>query len=333
MKYILIDGTSMLMTAYYGSAPFREENESDEEYYSKLLQTSSGVYTNAVSVMLKSILHILKLQKPNGLAVAFDSGRKSTFRAKMYSDYKGTRKEAPEPIKQQIKTMEDILTQLNIPVYFQVGYEADDIVCSLVNKLNDGNNEIIVISKDHDYYQLVTDNVVLWQAQTTAEKAINVNRILGWTDADVAGLPPKYIKIDKNGVVKLEELLPCQIPDYKGIAGDKSDNIPGILGIGEKSAKKLLNIYNSLEGIYTALITDEEDFINTCKINKIRNPVKHLKSGISLGFLSLELATMSTEAAENIDLSILKVPDENNLNLGIVKIAEKFEMKSLLNYL
>lgn len=332
MKHIYIDGSSMLMTAYYGNSPERGKDETDEEYFKKLLQTKNGIYTNAVVIMMRTLLHIINAQHPDYMAIAFDSGRADTFRAKMYSAYKGTRKPVPEPITQQINTMVKICRRIGIPVFFKKEYEADDIICSLVDKNKSKDNEIIVISKDHDYYQLIDDdnNVILWQMQNSKEKAEKLLKELNITQQN---LLPKYVPLNEAAILKLEGIKACQTPDYKGMAGDKSDNIPGIPKIGEETAKKLLRIYESLENIYMQLYADETAFISKCKASGIRNPVNALKAGAESGFMSLSLAMMSKSAADDIPLEKIAFSYNENTKNNLRQVCTDYELHSVLNYI
>ena len=156
-KLLIIDGSSLLSTSFYGTAKdlmFAKTDEQRELAYKKLMQTKSGIYTNGVYGFIKTLNKILDNQKPSHLAVVFDLSRETTFRKQMYSEYKGTRKKSPEPLRAQFKLMQEVLEYIGVPVLKSLEFEADDFAGSLARKFED---EIPVYchTKDHDYLQLI----------------------------------------------------------------------------------------------------------------------------------------------------------------------------------
>ena len=171
MKLLLFDGNSVMTSNYYGSAPIRGKEETDEEYFPKLLQTKSGIYTNAIVITLKQMFSLILREKPDYVAFAFDKSR-NTFRREIFSEYKGTRGDSPSPLKEQLATMQELLTSIGIPYFVSEKYEADDIISSIVYQFkNLTDMKIQIVTKDRDYYQLVDENVTLWQAQSNLDNA------------------------------------------------------------------------------------------------------------------------------------------------------------------
>lgn len=220
-KVIIIDGNSLMFRAYYATA-----------YTGNLMQNKNGLYTNAVFGFCNMISKVVD-DSVDKVFVAFDAG-KQTFRHKEYDDYKGGRKPMPEEFKVQIPYIKKFLDVMNIMHYETLDYEADDLVGTVATILNNQDNDISVISGDKDLLQLAKGNI--------------------------------KVCLTKKGITELDEytednfkekmgIYSYQIPDYKGLVGDSSDNLPGIKGIGEKTALKLLDEYQTLENI----ISHEEE--------------------------------------------------------------------------
>lgn len=330
-KIILIDGSSMLMSNYYGSLPIRGENELDKEYFDRIMHTqhrSNVIYTNGISVTLKKILSLINKYHPAYMAVAFDKSR-NTFRREEYPEYKGTRSEAPEPLKQQIIEIQKILKAINIPVFASDKFEADDIIASIVKNNCSADLDVMIITKDHDYYQLASDNVTIWQPQNSKAKTDELYFKYGYSDTERAEMPPKTFPFTPSRIFDATGVMPYQIPDLKGLMGDISDNIPGVKGISAMTAAPLLRKYDTIEGIYSALESDEKNFISECKkMNIKRCPTNALKNGKSAAFMSKRLATMAIfEVIENIKSLSL------NINIPeLEKIISEYEITSAEGY-
>lgn len=210
-KLVLIDGNSLLNRAFYAMP---------------VLSTKDGLYTNAVFGFVNMLIKISSDVKPEYLAVAFDL-KAPTFRHKMYADYKGTRKPMPDELRVQVPLIKEVLRLMNIAIYEKEGVEADDVIGTIAKR---SGMKTFIITGDKDSFQLVDENV--------------------------------SVLFTKRGITELEEynaanftekteLIPSQIIDLKSLMGDSSDNIPGVKGVGEKTAKTLLLKYGTLEGVYS----------------------------------------------------------------------------------
>ena len=227
------------------------------------LRTQSGVPTNAVYGFVNMLLRFLAERKPSHVAAAFDLPG-PTFRHKTYAEYKATRKPPPDEFKAQIPLLRQVLDALRIPVAEKEGYEADDIIGTLSQKAAGEGFSVLILSGDRDCLQLVSPSV----SAVVPVKGIS----------DVREFDPGEVLVETG-------LDPAQIPDLKGLAGDSSDNIPGVNGIGEKTAVGLLKRYSNLEGVYEHL-----DEIGPERVQSL------LRSGREMAFLSRELATILRDA-------------------------------------
>ena len=210
-KLVLIDGNSLLNRAYYAMAVF---------------STKDGLPTNGIFGFVKLILKIVEEEKPQYMAVAFDV-HAPTFRHKMFKEYKGTRKPMPEDLVKQVPVLKELLSAMKICTVEKAGYEADDLIGTLSRKF-DGVHTLIYTG-DRDAYQLVNDRVSVYFTRR------------GVSDID---------RMTAENFVAKESIRPDQITEQKALMGDSSDNIPGIRGIGPKSALELLKQYDTLDGIY-----------------------------------------------------------------------------------
>ena len=217
-RLLLIDGNSLMFRSYYATA-----------YTGSLMKTKEGLYTNAVFGFCNMINKLL--EKESYAFVAFDAG-KQTFRHKEYSEYKGTRKPLPEELRTQIPLIKEFLDIIGIKRMENLDYEADDLLATVSQKLQNDFDEFMVVTGDHDLLQLVSDKVTV----ALTKKGVG--------DLDL------YTKSNFKEKTGFE---PNQLIEYKGIVGDTSDNLPGIKGIGEKTCIKLLNEFNTIEGIYEHL--------------------------------------------------------------------------------
>ena len=257
---LIIDGSSLLSTSFYGTAKdlmFAKTDEQKEQAYKKLMQTKDGVYTNGVFGFIKTLNKILDNQKPSHLAVVFDLSRETTFRKKMFDDYKGTRKKSPAPLSQQFKLMQEVLEYIGVPVLKSLEFEADDYAGSLAKRFED---EIPVYchTKDNDYLQLVSHNTRVWIVTSKNEEMFEKVGI----DKKEFNLPDgvfEYTLTTFNEIQGLE--YPEQIIDMKALLGDSSDNIPGVHGVGEKAVIPLINEYKTIENLYETIegLTSKEE--------------------------------------------------------------------------
>ena len=259
-KLLIIDGSSLLSTSFYGTAKdlmFAKTDEQRELAYKKLMQTKSGIYTNGVYGFIKTLNKILDNQKPSHLAVVFDLSRETTFRKQMYSEYKGTRKKSPEPLRAQFKLMQEVLEYIGVPVLKSLEFEADDFAGSLARKFED---EIPVYchTKDHDYLQLISHNTRVWMVTSKSDAMFEEVGI----DKSEFNLPDGVFEYTLSTFKDIQGLeYPEQIIDMKALVGDSSDNIPGVHGVGEKAVMPLLREYENIETIYSEIecLTPKEE--------------------------------------------------------------------------
>ena len=281
-KIALIDGNSLMFRSYYATA-----------HTGNLMKTKDGVYTNALFGFCNMLTKLLE-DNYEYVFVAFDAGKK-TFRHQQFTEYKGTRKQLPDELRVQIPIIKEYLDILNIKRMEDFDFEADDLIASVSEKVKNNNDEIYVITGDKDLLQLVSENVnVCLTKKGVGELDIyNVNNFN-----------------EKMG------FSPLQILDYKGLVGDTSDNLPGIKGVGEKTAIKLINQYGSLEGIYE-------------HIDDLKGKTKELFiSGKEMATTCKYLATLRKDANISFDKEDLKrvAPDKNRL----LEFFTKYEFYSLL---
>ncbi|NEN93421.1 MAG: DNA polymerase I, partial [Okeania sp. SIO3H1] len=221
---VLIDGHSLAFRSYHAFAKSRKGP----------LKTSTGIPTNICFGFLQSLLPVIETQKPEYLAIAFDLGV-PTFRHKADKNYKANRKETPEDLIVDVKNLQEILKAFNLTVITAPGYEADDILGTLAQKASAAGFRVKILSRDQDLFQLID-----------AEKGISVLHLASG----------KGSTHQEFGIIEVEEklgILPHQVVDYKALCGDPSDNIPGVEGIGKKTAVELLKEYGSLTEIYASL--------------------------------------------------------------------------------
>ena len=337
MKPIFIDGSSMLVTAYYGNLPrelmFEKDPEKKKVLYSMIMHTSTGIYTNAIYTMIKQLIKIFKSQNPTHIVFAFDKTR-NTFRKQLYSEYKGNRGQTAEPLKQQFIEMENILLELGFPVLVSDTYEADDLIGSAISHFRKtiGDDTIYVITKDHDYLQLIDDNTRLWLIQNKQEVADTLNKkYFGDTRND---LPDKVFEVTVDNCQAEFGVTPNLIADFKGIVGDTSDNIPGVKGVGDKTAIPLLLEYGSLEEIYANVqaCTSDAEKKDLSKFWKesfgiSRSPIKAFEEHKDTAILSKSLATIKTDIPLDLTEEQMKFTYDQDKWDNIFK---RYEFKSLV---
>ncbi|MFD1851092.1 DNA polymerase I [Oceanobacillus bengalensis] len=282
-KLVLIDGNSIIYRAFFALP---------------LLNNDKGVYTNAVYGFTTMLLRILEEEKPTHLLVAFDAG-KTTFRHKTFKEYKGGRQKTPPELSEQFPVLKELLDAFDIKHYQLEQYEADDIIGTLSKEGNEEGVEVTVISGDKDMLQLVSDNVTV----SVTRKGIS----------EVEKYTPTYLK-------EKMEITPEQIIDLKALMGDKSDNIPGVPGVGEKTATKLLKQYETLENMYA--------HVEEVSGKKMKEKLIAHKDD---AFMSKELATINRSSPIEV-----KVEDVSYVGYESEKVAQVFKelgFASLLNKL
>lgn len=280
---VLIDGHSILNRAFYGVPD---------------LTNSKGQHTNAVYGFLNIMFKILEEEKTDYLVVAFDV-KQPTFRHKMYEAYKGTRKPMPEELREQVPMIKEVLTAMNISIVELPGYEADDILGTLAVKGEQAGLEVSLVSGDRDLLQLASEKIKIRIPKTKR----GTTEIEDYHTEDV---------IEKYGIT------PKQIIDLKGLMGDTADNIPGVPGIGEKTAVKILTQFQSVEGAL--------EHIEEVMPNKARQNLKEFEEKARL---SKELATINTDSP--VELEIETATIENIYNENAYKVLKTLEFKSILS--
>ncbi len=258
-RLVLLDTHAIIHRAYHALPNFH---------------TSSGEPTGALFGVVSMILNILKDLKPYDIAATYDLP-KPTYRHELYEKYKATRKKAEDDLIEQINKSRELLDALSIPIYQAEGFEADDILGTLANSLKKSGDfdEIIIASGDMDTLQLVDDRKVM---------VYTLKRTLKDT-----------VLYDQKAVVARFGFLPSLLPDFKGLCGDKSDNIPGVPGIGEKTAQKLVSEFGDLDNIYKALENNDSRLAKLKITPRIKNLLLEHKQE---AYFSKMLATIRVDA-------------------------------------
>lgn len=335
-KFVVVDGSSLLVTAFWGNAPREMQRGTEEKdyelYYDKLLKTKAGVYTNAVYPMLKQIISIIRQQHPSHLAVVFDVDKNSLFRKQWYPGYKANRREKPLALKEQFQTVQDALKTMGIKVLYHEGFEADDLAGSLARKF-EKDIPVRLMTKDMDYLQLINENVMVWMVQ---KDLVSTEALLDKYCQRDRNLPLKTIEFNELMVFLEYHVFPEQIVDLKAIQGDTSDNIRGINGVA-KAAVPLIQKYENLEEIYKAVENTEEEKLKDewKRLGLTRPPISKFKAEYDTvtGRSAKETALLSKKLAK----IMCNVPIEENLDdfevsldrEGYYKVKNELEITNL----
>lgn len=286
MNLLILDGNSILNRAFYGI---------------KLLATKDGRYTNAIYGFMNILLKLEDDVKPESVAITFDL-KAPTFRHKMYSEYKAGRKPMPSELAEQMPVLKELLTALGYKIISKEGYEADDLIGTLSLHCGENNNAFIATG-DRDSLQLIKENVTVLLASTKMGRAETVVY-------DIPKLKEEY------GV------SPEQMKDIKALMGDTSDNIPGVPGVGKKTAEDLIIKYNSLDYIYENINT--LDIRATLKLKLIENKES--------AYLSYKLGTIDRNVPIDTDInSYRKEQPDTNKAISILTSLEMFKILEKLN--
>ena len=257
MKLLVIDGNSILNRAFYGI---------------KLLTTRDGRFTNGIYGFLTTYLSLLEQSKADAIAIAFDV-KQPTFRHEMYDQYKAGRHGMPEELAQQLPVLKELLQAMGLCIVEAPGFEADDILGTLAARCEAEGQECIIATGDRDSLQLVRDNVQVWLAATKAGR-------------------PETRKYTPEAVMEEYGVTPESLIEVKALMGDSSDNIPGVAGVGQKTALALIKGFDSLEGIY--------GHINSPSIKPgVREKLLRDKES---AYLSRQLGTIKTDVPVPLDL-------------------------------
>ncbi len=299
--FLLIDGHAVIYRAFYALPK---------------LTDPEGRIVNAVYGFARVLLSSINDFDPEYMAVAFDHPE-PTFRHKEFKDYKAHRPEMPDEMQPQIPLVKEVAKALNIPQYEQEGYEADDLIGTISYKLDYEPEELnapdelltVIVTGDKDIFQLVDDNTHVWVPGRRR-------------------YPSK--EYDQESVKEKMGVRPDQIVDLKALMGDSSDNIPGIKGIGPKTAVKLLATYQDLDKIYAQVDKIEQGETEPGKVVK-GSILKKLKKGRESAYLSRELAKIDCDVPLDIDLKQCEV--ETYDKAKAVELFQKLDFKSLISEL
>lgn len=279
-KLLVIDGNSIINRAFYGVRP---------------LTTKDGMHTNAIYGMINIIEKHLQTLNPEYAAAAFDL-HAPTFRHKLYSEYKAGRRQTPEELLEQFSPAKEILRALGLTILEKEGYEADDFLGTFANKAKQSGKEAYILTGDRDALQLIDENITVLLAANS-----------------------ETIHFDTNEFVRRYGISPAQFVDVKALMGDKSDNIPGVSGIGEKGALKLIGEFGTLEQLYAQL--EETDKISEKQKDKLRTDKAR-------AFLSQTLARIDTCVPVAIGLEDIRRSDIDRPALGA--LFTKLEFSALI---
>ena len=285
MKLLILDGNSVINRAYYGVKP---------------LTTRDGLFTHAIYGFLNILDRMEKEEQPEAICVAFDL-KGPTFRHLRYDGYKATRHGMPEELAAQMPIMKEVLAAMNIPIYTAQGWEADDIIGTVGRICGQEDWECVIVTGDRDSLQLIDDHVTVMLETTKGN-----------------------IRFDKAKFIEEYGFEPKKLIDLKALMGDSSDNIPGVKGIGEKTAKNLLMEFGSLDGVYENLDS------KVIKPKQRENLVTYRDNA----YLSYELATIRPEAPIEFDPLDAVIRPYNNqelynlfVRLEFVKLIDKYHLR------
>ena len=285
MKLLILDGNSVINRAYYGVKP---------------LTTRDGLFTHAIYGFLNILDRMEKEEQPEAICVAFDL-KGPTFRHLRYDGYKATRHGMPEELAQQMPIMKEVLAAMNIPIYTAQGWEADDIIGTVGRICGQEDWECVIVTGDRDSLQLIDEHVTVMLETTKGN-----------------------IRFDKAKFIEEYGFEPKKLIDLKALMGDSSDNIPGVKGIGEKTAKNLLLEFGSLDGVYENLDS------KVIKPKQRENLVTYRDNA----YLSYELATIRPEAPIEFDPLDAVIRPYNNqelynlfVRLEFVKLIDKYHLR------
>lgn len=292
-KILLIDGNSIMNRAFYGIMG------------KNILQTPDGIYTNAIYGFLQILFKAVEEMEPKYISVAFDLPG-PTKRHEMYSEYKAGRHKMPEELVLQFPLIKEILQAMNIKIFELEGYEADDILGTIAKKVKD-DVEVEILTGDRDYLQLIEDNISIILPRTSKGNTEN-----------------EYYDIKR--IEKEYGINPIDFIQVKGLQGDKSDNIPGVPGIGEKTALKLIQEYRSIDGLYKA-VEENKDTLSL----KQKEKIIEFKGQ---AYLSKELGEINIKTPIKYELKDLLKEEWNNnevfnlfYKLHLNKFIERFRFK------
>lgn len=278
---LLVDGMAVLFRAYFASA-----------YGGYVRKTKSGVPVNAIHGFVRYMFDAVRTYEPSHVAVCWDMSSR-TFRTERYAAYKGNRPEAPDDLIPQFDLVKEVVEAMDVPNVGVLGYEADDCIGTIARKYGE-EMDVLILTGDHDLLQLVTERV----------KVVMLKKGFG-----------NYAVYDEALLYEEKQLKPAQVIDLKGLIGDSSDNYPGVKGIGEKTATKLLAEYGTIDGILENL----ESLSASVR--------KKIEADLDMLHLSRELATIFCEVPLECDIDACRwAPNPERVGAKF----EELEFRSLL---
>ncbi len=294
-KLVVIDGNSILNRAFYGIMG------------SKMLQTSDGTYTNAVYGFLTIMFKLIEDLEPKYMVVAFDL-KAPTKRHELYKEYKGTRHGMPDELASQMPIIKEVLSAMNITVITKEGYEADDILGTLSRYGEANGLEVVLLTGDRDSFQLATNQTIIRIPRTKQGKTETEN-------------------FDREKIIETYGVEPIQLIEVKGLMGDTSDNIPGVPGVGEKTALNLIKEYGNIDNLYEKIENGEAQLKGKLLENLVNNK--------ELAYLSRELGRIDIDSPIEKDLDKFKIVEwdkekvlELFKTLRFNKFIERFNLET-----
>jgi len=280
-RLVLIDGHALLYRAFFG--------------FPKSLVLSDGQLVNAAYGFIRILLSTMTELKPTHLAVSFDVGK--TFRHKEFESYKAHREKMPDELRSQEPIVQEILGDLNVPIYSVFGFEADDVIGTLAKQASKqaAEDSVMIVTGDKDMWQLVNEQIHVYVPGT----GIRQSRI-----------------VDRQGVKDSLGVWPEQVPDYKGLAGDSSDNIPGVNGIGPKTAASLIEQFGSVEELYDHV----DEVKESVRVKLVRDKQQAIDSK--------HLATIVTDVPIQLDWDHCKLTTYDKDKA--MAVLTKYDFKSLI---
>jgi len=296
-RLLIIDGNSIMNRAFYGIMS------------SKSLMSADGKYTNAVYGFLSILFKDLEDLKPDYIAVAFDL-KAPTHRHKMYKEYKGTRHAMPQELAEQMPVIKEVLKAMNIAIIEKEGYEADDVIGTISKQASDAGHYVTILSGDRDNFQLASDKVTIRIPRTK----------MGKTETE---------DYDDSKIIEEYGVKPVQLIQVKGLMGDTSDNIPGVPGVGEKTALKLIKEYENIDNLYEKLEAGQADDIKGALKTKLEN-------NKDLAMLSRTLGTILRDAPLGVNIEDLRAKEWDKeavtnkfKELQFNRFIERFDLNGL----
>ncbi len=285
---MLVDAHAIIYRAYFAFPP---------------LNTADGTLVNAAFGFTRILLTAIRDVAPAFISVVFDHP-KPTFRHEQFVDYKAHREKMPDDLRPQIQLVKDVVDALNIPRFEMAGYEADDLIGTLATQASAESIKTVIVTGDRDLFQLVNEYIHVW-------------------------LPGKGNKsdeeYDRERVQSKMEVFPEQVVDLKALMGDASENIPGVTGIGQKTATKLITEFGSLEALYDTIESGKEHpLLKGAVLTK-------LQTGKEQALLSQQLATIAVDAPITLDLEACQLTGYNKEQA--VDLFQRYEFRTLVGLL